>query len=1175
MNTDTLSPPTATENRILVVDDQYPVRLLIQRVLAQSGYTVDETPSGREALALMEQHTYAVLITDLKMPDMSGLEILEAAKQLSPTTEVIVITAHGTVESAIAAMREGAYDYLAKPVEMKALLHSVEQTLQYRRLKHEKSTLIADLETQSTQLKRMLSVSNQLAHITFTDHLPLAEIVAVIADTLQLKIAITVFEHPDSAPRHVFSAETAPVWKERISRQVTDIAALEALLACTDTANKVHLIPPDCFPDTDAVAPPEEVPPQIIAIGLDVHPTPTAAVLWICHESQTAAELQRWELLANQLSATLKNAGLALAQHRQINVRNALVQAGQHISTVLNQQDVLLTILQATRQVLPHTEQIGIYYYEERTAELHFLGLDEAQNSLSTPPIPTEQVDKVLQARQDAPDMSITLNGEPHTLILEPLVASTITLGALAVLAKKPRAIAEPYRQALPMLTNQAAIALQNARLYEEARRLDELGALVEAGQAINRTLNLRETLQTTLMVTRNLTNALASFIYLFTPDHRRIDSVITLGHETKLSDADRRESSRLAWDVFRTNDTAQIHTDTPDAHAIQSWLAVPLATGSAPIGALVLGSERRHSFTADDPRLIQVIAAQAATAIENARLYEEVERRLQQTHVLDTITRSISTTLNLPAVLKLIVQSAVKTIPTATNSAVYLHGANQTLTLEAEAAEQPQLPVEIHRVRELIAEESISTLQPVRRQWHSTAEASATWTFLAVPLQVREATIGAITVESPHPTGFMAGDESLLHTFASHASVAIQNANLFQELTSAYIDLKHHQDELLKNNQTLQALFNGITDGLHIVDRSLKIIAINQAEAIRVGGQPEDFIGTKGGSHIWGDATPAIAQIVRDTIARKKGVLWGSGEAAYQQITPPNRGPYAERDVRTYPIIGADDTVQQVIIFAQDVSEKHRLQATLFRSANLAAVGQLASSIAHEINNPLTVIIANSQILQMEAAPDDPDSSLVDYILDAGMRIQHIVQNLLDFSTQESYEWAEVDVESTVDDALTLIAAPLRKGKITVRKDFPTLSTIIASANHLQLIWMNLLQNARESIAQSDREGLIEISARQATPETVEITIADNGVGIAKEHLERLFHPFFTTKPPGQGPGLGLYTCRTIVQHHHGSIDVRNKKEGDGAIATVTLPIDSSPANETSAISSPVAEIP
>lgn len=982
-------------SKILVVDDQYPVRTLMVRALTHAGYTVDSVGNGNDALAMIETSPdIALVITDLVMPEMDGLTLLKTVRKLRPSIECILVTAHGTLESAVSALKDGAHDYLLKPFNIQTLVRSVEHTLEFRRLKQEKAALVSTLE-------------------------------------------------------------------------------------------------------------------------------------------------------------------------QQVNIRSAIVKAGQEITSALNQYDVLQTLLKSTLTIMPHIEQVGIFYQRFSQDALTFIGLNQAGDKTSIPWVDdTLAIDYITQTETIYnPQWLSATDSDAKTLLAEPLNSPGLLKGTLLIIGNKEDAFPESYRQALPMLTSQANIALQNARSYEEARRIDELGALVEAGQAINLTLNLRETLRTTLTVTRNLTNTHVSTIYLYTAEQRHIDSVITLGQDLQLTDADRKRAGDIARQTVDDDDphmeSAPFSDDFSDDCLIHAWLAVPLATSTAPLGVLILGSKNAHSFTEDDPRLVQVIASQAASAIENARLYEEVERRLQQAQVIDAITHSISTTLDLPSVLRLIVQSAVKTISTATNSTVHLLVPNKGIKLEAQAAE---LPDEINETRAKVVQQSIETLSSVQYQWQSDNERHTQWSFLSIPLQVLDSTIGAITVESPHPTGFTANDEKLLSTFAGHASVAIQNANLFRDLTSAYIDLKHHQDEIIHTNQTLRALFNGITDDLYIIDDTLTIVAINQSAANRLAQTPEALIGQHCDQKIWSNASEIISQIIKDTLQNEKTVLWESASHTYLDWVSANRGPFSERDVRTYPIYNKQGNVHQVILLAQDVSEKHRLQATLFRSANLAAVGQLASGIAHEINNPLTVVLANTQLLQMDALPDDPNADLVEYIFDAGQRIQHIVQNLLDFSTQDSYEWSEVAVEDTIDNALTLTVAGLRKGKIKVIKHLDALPTIIASANHLQLIWMNLVQNARESIIQTDRKGEIEIRATHPSPDTVQIQIIDNGIGILPEHQARLFHPFFTTKPPQQGPGLGLYSCRTIVEHHQGSIELAPNKEGHGAIATVTLPIDASP---------------
>jgi two-component system, NtrC family, sensor kinase len=278
--------------------------------------------------------------------------------------------------------------------------------------------------------------------------------------------------------------------------------------------------------------------------------------------------------------------------------------------------------------------------------------------------------------------------------------------------------------------------------------------------------------------------------------------------------------------------------------------------------------------------------------------------------------------------------------------------------------------------------------------------------------------------------------------------------------------------------------------------------------------------------------------------------------------------GPFIDRDVRTYPIFlsavsnfsspskeAEKRSVGQVIILAQDVSEKRQLQASLFRSANLAVVGRLASSIAHQINNPLTVIIANGQLLELEMDSESPDYPVIQDIVESGTQIRQIVQNLLDFSAQESYDWFETDIQRTIEDGLALVSHPLRKSNIEVIKQIDDFDPIIASANHLKLVWMNLLLNARDAIIERGQAGAIKIYVRQTVAGEIQVQIVDNGTGILPEYQDHLFRPFFSTKPPERGLGLGLYTCRTIVDYHQGKIELKNNRDGFGLTVTVTLP--------------------
>ena len=1159
-----------SQEYILVVDDEANVRLLIAEILRTKGFKVETADSGLQAQVMLADqtrfpdHELALIISDLMMPGVSGLEVLATAKKQNPLAEVILVTAFGSIETALEALRQGAHDYITKPFSSDELIHSVQRALTYRRLKLERAELLASLQRQRDDLKQMLEASNQLTRLSSQPDLLVEEIIETAQQHLGLTVAITLLTLSDNeAPQTKVPSTFQIEWGQKLADAQFTTDNVQDLFKDAARISKSYLIDPTqrglksnwlCGGIDSAVNP-------LLMTPLEARSGYNIGLLWVADFKPPLPVdvIQRLEIFANQVGGSLENANLFAAQHRQVHTRNVLVEAGHRIATTLDQQEVLQTVLEASLKVMPQADLALVYYQPDPEAEFEFLGLSRDKRRIDSSPVQEELITQAMTNRDTIyhpawnSSASEWLNS---SLIIEPLVLIHVPLGTLAIISNRPGAFSEDYHQVLAMLANQAAIALQNARLYREAQRADELEALYETGKAISRTLNLQETLTTIMGTTCSLTGASTSNIYLYTPEHSQIDSVISLDEGLSMSEAERRRSAELVSQVMENHqsgpilDKCELAGAADESHSVHSRLVVPLATGDSPVGVLELGSEYPDTFTANDVRLVQIIASQSAVAIQNARLYEEVQQRLQQTEALGVISRSISNTLELSRVLDLVVQSAAKTIPVATHTTLYLFDQNtQTFVPEARFSQQGNpVPPELERVRDQAIQQVFHEDATTRTSWQS--EQHGEWSLLIAPLKVYGVIIGAISSESPRPHAFHVGDETLLNTFASHASVAIQNANLFRDLSSAYLDLASKQEEILRNNRTLQALFDGITDGLYIVDRNLRIVAINQAEAKRLDKTVESLIGQTCNASLWGETSGAIIKIVQDTFKAGEERNWES------QIETGKRGPFTDRGVRTYPIFDAAGKVSQVIIFAHDVSEQRRLQASLFRSANLAAVGQLASSVAHQINNPLTVIIANTQLMQMDTDPASPDYSIITDVAEAGTQIRQIVQNVLDFSTQESYEWFETDVEETINDALNLVAHSLRKSKIVVEKKIPNLPAIIASASHLKLLWMNLFLNARDAIfATTNTEGKIEIVAEQIDPQHIQIRIRDNGIGIPREYWDHLFHPFFTTKSTGKNLGLGLYACRSIVESHKGQIEIDSPAGDFGTTVTVSLP--------------------
>lgn len=255
------------------------------------------------------------------------------------------------------------------------------------------------------------------------------------------------------------------------------------------------------------------------------------------------------------------------------------------------------------------------------------------------------------------------------------------------------------------------------------------------------------------------------------------------------------------------------------------------------------------------------------------------------------------------------------------------------------------------------------------------------------------------------------------------------------------------------------------------------------------------------------------------------------------------------------------------------------RTQAELVRSAKLSAVGELAAGIAHEIANPLAAIIVDTASLLEDIDPSNMAYESAAAIQRASLRARKVIRNLLDFSRQEEFEFQPGDINGTINTALSLIAHQIMASHIRLSKDLaPNLPLVMVSPHHLEEVWINLLTNARDAIP-TDRDGEIQISTRlaeAASPavaapayvetegavQPVQVIISDNGSGIPPDRLEKIFEPFYTTKGPGKGTGLGLFICYEIIKRHNGTIAV-DSQPGEGTTFTITLPAWEGQADE------------
>src|SRR5713226_2498213 len=226
-------------------------------------------------------------------------------------------------------------------------------------------------------------------------------------------------------------------------------------------------------------------------------------------------------------------------------------------------------------------------------------------------------------------------------------------------------------------------------------------------------------------------------------------------------------------------------------------------------------------------------------------------------------------------------------------------------------------------------------------------------------------------------------------------------------------------------------------------------------------------------------------------------------------------------------------------------------------QSEKLAAMGSLLAGVAHELNNPLSVVMGQAALLQ-QMAGEGPMAARAGKIAKAAERCARIVKNFLALARQQPMERQAVSLNRVVQEAVELLAYPLRVDSVEIALELaPDLPEIWADPHQLHQIVVNLVSNAHQAMrAITTRRRIILTTRPDATPDRVQLEVADTGPGISEEIQRRIFEPFFTTKPVGQGTGLGLSLCQGIVERHGGSIRVASHP-GHGAVFCVELPID------------------
>ncbi|MDA8389013.1 MAG: ATP-binding protein [Nitrospiraceae bacterium] len=369
---------------------------------------------------------------------------------------------------------------------------------------------------------------------------------------------------------------------------------------------------------------------------------------------------------------------------------------------------------------------------------------------------------------------------------------------------------------------------------------------------------------------------------------------------------------------------------------------------------------------------------------------------------------------------------------------------------------------------------------------------------------------------------------------FAAGIAPALDKAAARQ----VYDDKRNWLEGIFFENHTRWLAFlDAITDFIFILDEQQRFIKANSALAGAYGRHPKDVTGMKSAELLGAELAAELEEMRRHR--PEQPVEKKINDDYYLVSVFPLR--YENQDLTIY--------------FLKKITDMRRLKEHLFHSDKLASIGLLVSGVAHELNNPLTGIVAYTELLRMKAGAEGPDE-VIGKIMVSADRCKKIVENLLTFSRQQTFARSFESINDVIDRTVELRSYWLRQSGIEVVRDFGAVPSLFVDAQQIQQVILNVLINAEQAIADAKPpEGkIIFRTTFDAQARKLSVSITDNGSGIPERIADKIFDPFFTTRSVGVGTGLGLSISHGIVTGHGGEIRVERAEEG-GARFVIELP--------------------
>ena len=830
----------------------------------------------------------------------------------------------------------------------------------------------------------------------------------------------------------------------------------------------------------------------------------------------------------------------------------------------------------------------------------------------------------VADARADARVRVVEWHREAGlgSILAVPMVAGDTLIGVLTVRARLGELAAVEDQALVTSLAARAALAIQNARAYSDAvRRASHLGALATLSQSITVSLDtavLMDRIVCTAAAMRPGALA-ATHVYDAETDTLRYAGCSSdiLRELPDVRDAhqglpglvfEQRAPVVVAQPLAHPRTSApEWWRDRPQA----SYFGVPILVGETFVGVL--------DYIAPDgipdpeeQETLRLLAAQAGIAVRNAALYQAERAEAQRASTLAAVAQRITRALELDELLAMIAESA--TALTGVRFASFWLADEERRTLTLRRTPTIGAPAAISRDRVSYGQGMVGQVGRTREPvviddvfaaadivldpdwWRSCGFTS----FAGYPIMAADELLAVLVLIDDHPLRFTAKTREVIAMFIAQASVAIKNARLYREaqrrrdVAEALARVGREVTGTLDVERIAYLVARGVVE---LLEGHGSLVFRYEAEARTlhaIGFFGEDASAVKGIVLQPGEGAAGLA-VAERRIVSTSDIL---NEPGFH-LTPELRDRIQTRLYRSVlcvPLVARDRVVGALAMGAEagrvftreerlvlqafadqaalamenaqlygsardNLARLRETQAQLLQAGKMSALGQLVSGVAHELNNPLSVIIGYGQLMLHREIPEALRRP-VELMVTQGDRMAKIVRNLLYFARQRPPERVAIKIHQVIEQTLALRQNQLTLSGITVERDFAEeLPTVIGDGQQLQQVFLNLILNAEQAIAAEHRGGRIRFHTK-VVDHWVRTEVTDDGPGIPPEVLPRIFEPFFTTKEVGAGTGLGLSVSYGIVEEHGGRLSAGSER--GRTTFTLDLPIGVAPAPES-----------